>query len=442
MQAVDPDQAGIERVVGEAAQAQPLRHDLAREPGACDRVGPAVGELPLAQVAVEIAYAHLVGVGARARSGATDRHPVGPDLANGYAGHVEHAVGRDVGRRIVDLVEKLLGAGGGVDSPARAGALADGHGALVGHVGEGEAETGQIGHVLDAGIGEIAAGHLARALQQVARRRGLGETNVIVVAPAKCVDDGADEERGVGDPAGHHHRRPGRERSRHRIRAEIGVGGRHARQDALQRRAGLHQGEVRAGGDGVAHVVAQQHGAAPVGEPEIDRDFRSPAARRRRIRCAHVAEHAHALRLRRRQHGAHALLELGVVAAPLPPPQRKGLARNGALGQALEGDVVEAAAFDQLDRRLPAIAGEARAGADAHALCRHRPLPARHGGSSAQEAPSPRAAWILRQSESGLSGRSVISMSKGLSASQIALQSVPGTSDGRPSPIPRLPSGV
>ena len=258
------------------------------------------------------------------------------------------------------------------------------------------------------------------------------------------MDDGADEERGIRDPAGHHHGRPGGERRRHGVRAEIGIRGRHAGQDALQRHAGLHQGLVRAGGDGIPHVVAQQHRAAPVFEPEVGRDLGRLAARRERVGGAHVAEHPHASRRSRRQHSAHAVFQLGGVAAPLAAPHGEGLARDGALGQAFEGDVVEAAAFDQLHRRLPAIAGEARAGADAHALPRHRPLPALHGGSSAQEAaaPLPRAAWIFRQIEFGRSGSSVISISKGLSASQMALQIVPGTSDGRPSPMPRLPSGV
>ena len=142
----------------------------------------------------------------------------------------------------------------------------------------------------------------------------------------------------------------------------------------------------------------------------------------------------------RRQDGTHAIFKLGVVAASLASPHSERFAGDGALGEALEGDVVEPAPLDQLHRRLPAVAGEARAGADANLICRHRPLPPQGGRGAAYEAP--RAAWILRQSESGLRGKSVISISKGLRASQIALQSVPATSDGRPSPMPRLPSGV
>ena len=208
-----------------------------------------------------------------------------------------------------------------------------------------------------------------------------------------------------------------------------------------KRCAALHQGEAGAGGDDLAHVVAQQHRAAPVGEAEIRGDLGRPAARRQRVGGAHVAEHGHAARRRCRQHRAHPLFELGVVAAPTPTPQAEGLARDGALGQAFEGDVVEAAALDQLHRRLPAVARKTCAGADPHPRRRHRPLPAWHGEGRRDQA-APRAAWIMRQSESGLSGSSVISMPKGPSASQTALQSVPGTSDGRPSPMPRLPSGV
>ena len=138
-------------------------------------------------------------------------------------------------------------------------------------------------------------------------------------------------------------------------------------------RAGLHQGQIGASSNGLLHVVAQQHRAAPIGQAQLGRDLSRLAPRRQRVGGAHVAEHAHASRRGRRQHRAHAVLKLGVVAAPLPPPQREGLARDGALGQALEGDVVDAAPFDQLDRRLPAIAGKARAGADAYSVSRHLP---------------------------------------------------------------------
>ena len=440
MQAVDADQAGVEGVVGEAAQTQPLRHDLAGEPGARDSIGPTVGELPLAQITVEIADAHLVGRGPRTSPRAGDRHPARPHLAKGDAGHVEHTVGRDIARWIVDFVEKLLGAGGGVDAPACAGTLADGHVARSGDVGEGEAEARQSGHVLDAGVGEVAAGHLARAFQQVPGRRGLGETGAIVVVPAERVDDGADEERGVGDPARHHHRCPCLERGSHRVRAEIGVRRRHAGQDALERRASLHQGEARLGGDGILYIVAQQHRAAPVGKPEVARNLGCLAARRQWIGGAHVAEHPNAPCRCRRQDGTHAIFKLGVVAASLASPHSERFAGDGALGEALEGDVIEGALLNQLHRWLPAVAGEARAGADPNFISRHRPLHPQGGRGAVYEAR--RAARILRQSESGRSGRSVISISKGLSASQMALQSVPGTSDGRPSPMPRLPSGV
>ena len=213
MQAVETDQAGCRgrRRRSRADAASPPRSR--RRAGRCATApGSTVGELPLAQITVEIADAHLVGRGPRTSPRAGDRHPAGPHLAKGDAGHVEHTVGRDIARGILDLVEKLLGAGGGIDAPACAGTLADGHVALGGHIGEGEAEALQSGHVLHAGVGEVAAAHLARAFQQMPGRRGLGETGAIVVVPAERVDDGADEERGVGDPARHHHRRPRLER--------------------------------------------------------------------------------------------------------------------------------------------------------------------------------------------------------------------------------------
>ena len=85
--------------------------------------------------------------------------------------------------------------------------------------------------------------------------------------------------------------------------------------------------------------------------------------------------------------GTHAIFKLGVVAASLASPHGEGFARDGALGEALEGDVIEAAPFDQLHRGLPAVASEARAGADANFISRHRPLPPQGGRGAAYEAP-------------------------------------------------------
>src|SRR6188472_3984161 len=52
------------------------------------------------------------------------------------------------------------------------------------------------------------------------------------------------------------------------------------------------------------------------------------------------------------------------------------------------------------------------------------------------------AFWMRCQIRLGLSGSSVISIPNGASASQMAFDKAPGIALGRPSPMPRLPSGV
>ena len=52
-----------------------------------------------------------------------DADAVGRDLLDRHVGEVEHHVGREISRRIVDFVEQLLGHGEPVDAPAGAGGL-------------------------------------------------------------------------------------------------------------------------------------------------------------------------------------------------------------------------------------------------------------------------------------------------------------------------------
>ena len=83
------------------------------------------------------------------------------------AGHVERNVGREIGRRIVHLVEDLLGDGVAIDAPAAAGRLGDGDRAVVAHLRDRKADAVDVRHVLQAGLGEIAAGRLPAAFEQV-----------------------------------------------------------------------------------------------------------------------------------------------------------------------------------------------------------------------------------------------------------------------------------
>ena len=84
VQARHADQVDAEIVIGKAAHLQPLADDLAAEPGACDGVGSGIGDLALADPAVEIADRDLVGVGARLGSHALDADPVLAGLVKGH----------------------------------------------------------------------------------------------------------------------------------------------------------------------------------------------------------------------------------------------------------------------------------------------------------------------------------------------------------------------
>jgi len=70
----------------------------------------------------------------------------------------------------------------------------------------------EVGHVLDAGIGEVAAGDLARAFEQMADHRPAAEALPVVEGPAERVDERREHERGIGDAAGDDHVGAGGER--------------------------------------------------------------------------------------------------------------------------------------------------------------------------------------------------------------------------------------
>jgi hypothetical protein len=104
VQAVDADQLDPQLGVGEAAQGEALAHDLAREPRPGDGVRAGVGDLPLADVAVEVAAADLVGGGARPGAGADHAHAIGGLFPEGDPADVQDAVRGDVASRVVDDV--------------------------------------------------------------------------------------------------------------------------------------------------------------------------------------------------------------------------------------------------------------------------------------------------------------------------------------------------
>ena len=68
--------------------------------------------------------------------------------------------------------------------------------AVVVDLGDRKSDVGQIGHVLVARIGEISAGDLRAAFEQMTCNRPAGEPIPVAVAPFEGVQQGPKRERG------------------------------------------------------------------------------------------------------------------------------------------------------------------------------------------------------------------------------------------------------
>ena len=88
-------------------------------------------------------------------------------------------------RGIVHLVEQLLFHCRGRDAAAGIRKFGDDRAAVGRHFGDRVAAIGQIGHVLDAGIGEIAAGDLHAAFHQMADQGACAEQRHIGLRPSR-----------------------------------------------------------------------------------------------------------------------------------------------------------------------------------------------------------------------------------------------------------------
>ena len=92
------------------------------------------------------------------------------------------------------FVEQLLRARARVDDAARARELRHLDRSVPPHVGERKAELGEAGDVVDAGIGEVATGQLARALEQVSCDQRVRDTIPIVGRPPVRMQDRSREQ--------------------------------------------------------------------------------------------------------------------------------------------------------------------------------------------------------------------------------------------------------
>src|SRR5882724_12361260 len=142
-------------------------NDLERQPPARQRAGPRIGNLTLADIAVEIADRDLQRFGASGAAPAADADAIGCDLLDLYLRKIRCYVGLKILFGVVHLVEQLLLAGLRRHRTTRARDLGDDKTAVFADFADGKAEPGQIGDVLVTGVGEVAAGDLACAFEQM-----------------------------------------------------------------------------------------------------------------------------------------------------------------------------------------------------------------------------------------------------------------------------------
>ena len=164
---------------------------------------------------------HLQGGRRRLPAHAPDPHPVGPVLCELDGVEAGHRVGAQVARA-PDLVEQLRGDRPDRHRAACPGMLGDHRRAVGVHLGDGKADPLAIGHLLEEGV--VAAAALGAALDDVAGHHRARDGVEVGVGPPEGVQGRPDDQRGVGDPARHHHLRPGGQRVGDRAGAQVRVG--------------------------------------------------------------------------------------------------------------------------------------------------------------------------------------------------------------------------
>ena len=132
---------------------------------------------------------------------AADLDPVVAEVGERERREVGDDVGVQVGARVVHLVEQLLAHGVERDHAAGRRRLRDDGGAVGLDLGDREADAQRV-RVLPPRSRVVAAGDLARALEQVADDDAGGEPVPVVPRPAVLVDERGEEQRRVGDATG------------------------------------------------------------------------------------------------------------------------------------------------------------------------------------------------------------------------------------------------
>ena len=270
------------------------------------------------------------------------------------------------------LVEQLLLAGSQAELAARAIDLAEQRRAVLRHIRPGEAEAGEIGDILVSRIGEIPAGELAAAFQQMADDCGLAQSCPVSQCPAEGVHHGGNKQRRIAAAAGDDHIRPAAQCRDDRLDAEIGVGGDH-RGAQITGGAGLiDQGD---GGvaDGVENVIAEHGRHLETVKAERLCGGEHGAGGGGGVGCTHVGDDLDAARMAMWQHGFHPLDQQWVEPGVGVTQARCLGEGDGAFGEAFEHQIVEPAMACELHRRFDPVAAKTGPCSHPDPHCRLRP---------------------------------------------------------------------
>src|SRR6478736_3882563 len=167
VQGIDADKFETQFACGNTRQLQPFADNLQRQPSAPQRARAGIGDLPLADIAVDIADRDLQRIGTLVAAPATYPHAIRSNLLDGHFRKIRYHVRLEILSGVVQLVEQLLLAGPRRHRAPRARNLGDDETAVLADFTDRKTEPRQIGDILVAGVGEIAAGDLAGAFQQM-----------------------------------------------------------------------------------------------------------------------------------------------------------------------------------------------------------------------------------------------------------------------------------
>ena len=328
-----------------------------------------VADLPLADVAVLVAHAHLeLTVGGFA-SCPGDVDPVLPRLLHAHMLEVRGHVRGEVVGRVLELVDNLLLAGHLADKAAAVRQLGDHQVSVLPDLRNGEAQVPQVRHVLPPRVAEVASRHLAGALQQVPRQSALPQPGVVLPVPAELVHQGPQHQGRVRHPAGDHQVGALAQRFHNSRRAQVGVGGDDVLLQLSQGTARLHGGLVLPFRQPVQHVVpGDRRNFNPLHPQSLGHLAGFPGGGQGVCR-SHVGDHLYGALFPGLENPFHPVWEQGVVPQlRVGQPLQLGQG-DGPFRQALEDDVIQISSLHQGDGGLDPVPAVPRPGADAQ--CSH-----------------------------------------------------------------------